>query len=115
MIFWGCLVFCRENRRPKRAKFKIYLSFEDCRASVVALSLGRWWCPPVAGGAGVGLPVVFRGVFPAFWSLCCFVFGALLADMPLFGVFRGFRGFLGCLCGFVWVDVFAWFVWLLCA
>ena len=52
-------MFSRENRRQKRAKFKIYFSFEGCRASVVALSLGRWSCPlgaglPASGPAGVG-------------------------------------------------------------
>ena len=41
----------REFRRQQTAKFKIYLGFEVAWASVVALSLGRWWCPLVAGGA----------------------------------------------------------------
>ena len=52
------------------------------------------------------------GVFPAF---CCFALGALIANMPLFRVFRAFlEGFI-CL---VWVCLswcFAWIVWLLCA
>ena len=30
------------------------------------------------------------GAFPAFWSLSCFGFGGLLADMPLFSFLRGF-------------------------
>lgn len=62
MNFWGCLVFSRENRRLKTAKFKIYLNFEDCKASVVALSLGRWWCPPSAGGQGAAASGVLRCV-----------------------------------------------------
>ena len=50
-IYLLALVFSRDFWRPKRVKFKIYLSFEGAGASVVALSLGRWWCPPSAGGA----------------------------------------------------------------
>ena len=51
-FIWCGLVFSREFGRQETAKFKIYLIFEGCRASVVALSLGRWWCPLVAGGRG---------------------------------------------------------------
>ena len=49
-FLWCGLVFSRENRRRQRAKFKIYFNFEGCRASGVALSLGRWSCPLGAGG-----------------------------------------------------------------
>ena len=45
-------MFSRDFRRQKRAKVKIYLIFEGCRASVGALTLGWWWCPLGAGGAG---------------------------------------------------------------
>ena len=51
-FLWCALVFSRDFRRPNRAKIKIYLIFEGCRASGAALSLGRWWCPLVAGGRG---------------------------------------------------------------
>ena len=47
------------------------------------------------------------GALPAFWSLYGFACGGLLANMPLFGVLRGFlEGFMG----FVWVCV----GWVLC-
>ena len=88
------LVFSRDFRRPKTAKVNIYFSFVGCRASVVALHLGRRWCPLGAGGAGFdGLPW-FSGCFPSLspclLSLCCFCFGVLLANMALFSVLRGF-------------------------
>ena len=89
------LVFSRENRRPKTAKFKIYLIFEGCRASVVALLACRLACPLGAGGQGAGLVLsscgVFRPFLPAFCPLCCFACGGLLANMPLF---RNLRAFL---------------------
>ena len=65
-FLWCALVFSRENRRQQRAKFKIYLRFEGCRASGVALSLGRWWCPLGAGGAGSRASGVLRCVFRPF-------------------------------------------------
>ena len=47
--------------------------------------------------AKIGLMLLRFGVFPAFY---CFALGALLANMPLFRVFRAFlEGFMG----FVWV------------
>lgn len=93
-FFGGCLVFSRENRRPKTAKFKIYLIFEDCRASGVALSLWRWSCPLGAGVQGAGasgvLRCVFRAFLPAFCPLSCFARGGLLANMALFRILRRF-------------------------
>ena len=88
--FWCALVFSRDFRRPKTAKFKIYLSFEACRASVVALSLGRWSCPLVSCGRVSVVVLSFRAVFPAFCPLYCFMFGGLLANMLLFAILRGF-------------------------
>lgn len=55
----------------------------------VVVSTGCRWCRVQ------GLPVVFRGVFPAFCPLSRFAFGGLLAKMPLFRILRGFwRGFV---------------------
>lgn len=91
-----CLVFSREFRRPKRAKFKIYLSFEGAGASVVALHLWRWWCPLVAGGALL-LPLFgcVPSLSPCLLSLSCFACGALHLNMALFRVLRGFlEGFM---------------------
>ena len=51
----------------------------------------------------------------AFCPLCRFVFGALLANMPLFRILRAFWRGLWCLCGFVLFGCFAWLVGLLCA
>ena len=107
-------MFSRENRRPKTAKFKIYLIFEDCRASVVALTLWRWWCPLVAGvpDSGPSGPAIGRlwssgRVFPAFCPLSRFALVGLLANMPLFRVPRAFLGRFGV---FVWVCS----SWVLC-
>ena len=85
-FIWYALVFSRDFRRPKEAKFKIYLSFEGARASVVALLCWRWSCPLGAGGAGAGLPV-FCGVCSVPFSLPFVRFTALLslcwlANMP---------------------------------
>ena len=106
---WCGLVFSRENRRPKTAKFKIYLIFEGCRASVVALSLWRWWCPLgayVQDLSGIqDLPevaLVLWSCVPAFCPLYCFVLVVSLANMPLFRVLRGFLARFGV---FVWVCV----------
>ena len=95
------LVFSRENRRPKGAKFKIYFNFEDCRGSVVALSLGRWRCPPVAGGQALGVVPCFRAVFPAFCLLSCICFPASALKYALFRILRGFLAGFGvrmCVC-----------------
>ena len=73
----------REFRRPKRAKFKIYLDFEGAGASVVALSLGRWWCPLGAGGA---LMLPLFGCVPSLSPCLCplsrFPFLLCLSNMP---------------------------------
>ena len=89
----------RENRRQQTAKFKIYLSFEGAGASVVALSLGRWWCPLGAGGAGCRasgvLRCVFRPFLPAFALFPAFLsyFAFQICPISRFkGVFRGFYG-----------------------
>ena len=47
-------MFSRENRRPKGAKFKIYLNLRIAGAFVLALSLWRWWCPLVQAFEGAG-------------------------------------------------------------
>ena len=82
-IYLLAFVFSRDFRRPKRAKFKIYLDFEVAGASVVALSLGRWWCPLGAGGALL-LPLFGRvpSLFPAFCPLSCFPLLLCLSNMP---------------------------------
>ena len=89
-------MFSREDRRPKTAKFKIYLSFEGAGVSVVALSLGRWWCPLGAGGA---LLLPLFGCVPSLSPYLCplsrFPFLLCLSNMPLFSVFRGFLARFG--------------------
>ena len=98
-----CLVFSREFRRPKRAKFKIYLSFEGAGASVVALHLWRWWCPLVAGGALL-LPLFgcVPSLCPSFvpFLLCLWCITLEYGFISRFkGVFRGFYGADVCLYG----------------
>ena len=102
-------MFSRDFRRQEGAKFKIYFSFEDCRASVVALSLGRWSCPLGAGGRALcgfrtcrRLALVLWSCVPSFCPLSCFVLGASLANVALF---RAFRAFLARSWVFVWVCV----------
>ena len=89
-------MFSREFWRPKGAKSKIYLSFEVAGASVVALSLGRWWWPlvQVVQGARVS-GGVFRPFLPDFCPLSCFMLVASLANMALFRVLRGFLARFG--------------------
>ena len=71
----------------------------------MALSLGRWWCPLGAGGAGfcaILLTLAKMDKIPAFRPLSRFACLGLLANMALFRVLRGF------LAGFmvvVWVCV----------
>ena len=82
----------RDFRRQQTTKFKIYLDFEGAGASVVALSLGRWWCPLGAGGV---LLLPLFGCVPCLLSLCCFACGALHLNMALFRILRGFlEGFM---------------------
>ena len=75
----------------KKGKSEIYFGFEDCRASVVALHLWRWWCLLGAGGA---LLLLLFGCVPslrpAFCPLVCFALLLCLSNMPLFRVLRGF-------------------------
>ena len=72
-FIWCALVFSREFGIPKRAKCKYILNFEGCRASVVALSLGRWRAHWSRGWQGFGASgpagcwlCSSGGVFPAF-------------------------------------------------
>ena len=82
--------------RPKTAKSKIYLDFEVAGASVVALSLGRWWWPLMQVACSCSLSLgVFRPFLPAFCPLSCFMLVASLANMALFRVLRGFLARFG--------------------
>ena len=89
-------MFSRENRRPKRAKFKIYLSFEGARASVVALLCWRWSCPLGAGGQALGACPLLWPCVPCLSSaflLCARCVACKYALVWRFkGVFRGFYG-----------------------
>lgn len=103
-FIWIALVFPRENRRQQTAKFKIYLSFEDCRASVVALSLGRWSCPLGAGGRAFGVVLTFWACPLLWWLVPCFPSWHISSrnrakrgkNEFLFGVSWCFLGNLGC-------------------
>ena len=98
-------MFSRENRRPKRAKFKIYFNFEGYRASGAVLSLGRW-SPFVRSEAcplGAAVQLLWRAlglcwlvpslgrVFRPFWGLSRFACLGLVVNMPLFAILRGFN------------------------
>ena len=98
MIFWGCLVFSREFRRPKRAKTKICFTFgafvvllSSSFVVAVVVSTGCRWCRvqglPVSCGVCslllfalllfpwcIGLKYAlisqFKAVFSGFWGWC---------------------------------------------
>ena len=108
-FFLLAFVFSRENRRPKGAKFKIYLNLRIAGAFVLALSLWRWWCPLVAGDQALwGFRTCQRlrwssgRVFRCFCPLSRFALGALPTNMALFRVLRAFLG--GCPC-WMWVCI----------
>ena len=90
-IYLLAFVFSRDFRRPKRAKFKIYLDFEVAGASVVALSLGRWWCP-LGGRWCAPAPSLWACSvpFPCLCPLYCIVLVGLLANMAILVVFSRF-------------------------
>ena len=52
-------------------------------------------CPLGAGWQAFGACPSFRGVFPAFWLLCCFSCGGLCLNMALFRVLKGFLARFG--------------------
>ena len=102
-------MFSREFGRPKRAKSK------DIFEMWVQSGCRLWLCLPafiVSTGPEVGracrlqdlpeLALVLWSCVPSFCPLSCFVFGGLLANMPLFGVLRAILAGFVCL---VWVCV----------
>ena len=93
----------------KRQKPKIFLKCGRKVGAWDAFPACLSSCPLMAGGRGCSC--YFADVskigqdnagYSAFCPLYCFVFGWLLADMPLFSVLRGFLEGFG---GFVWVCV----------
>ena len=71
--FLVCLGVLSGFSETKKGKSEIYFGFEDCRASVVALHLWRWWC--LLGAGGALLLLLFGCVpslCPAFCPLSCF-------------------------------------------
>ena len=83
-------MFPREFGRPKTAKFNIYLGFEDCWGFRCGSPFGAVVVSIGAGGAGCrGFRWSF-GVFRPFRPLSYFALVGLLANMPLFRIFRGF-------------------------
>ena len=63
--FLGVLGVFSGKSETKRGKSEIYFGFE---ASVVALHLWRWWCPPSAGGA---LLLLLFGCVPSLSPCLC--------------------------------------------
>ena len=95
------LVFSRDFRRPQRAKTKYILKVGAGRAVLVVGCLPAFIVSTCAGlpafeGAGPARGGLwsFGRVFPPFVRFPALSFGGLLANMPLFRIFRGFgRGF----------------------
>ena len=112
-------MFSRDFRRPKTAKFKIYLIFEDCRGfrcgslfGAVVVSTGCRWCRAALAilltlAKMDKSPPISR--FPALRLVCW------LEICLYFAFLGGFDGVLWCLCGFVLPACFAWLVGLLYA
>ena len=106
-FLWCALVFCRENRRPKTAKFKIYLIFEGCRGFRCGSLFGAVVVSTCAGGAGCRASGVQRCVCSVPLSLpfvplllCSRCVGLKYGFIWLFkGVFSGFLLFRVCLLG----------------
>ena len=97
-----CLGVLSGFSETKKGKSEIYFGFEDCRASVVALHLWRWWCPLGAGGA---LLLSLFGCVPSLLSLplpsfllCVWCIAFEYGFISRFkGVFGGFWGADVCL------------------
>ena len=108
-FLWCALVFSREIARPKGAKSKYIFERWVQVVQVSPALLAYLYC--VHLGMWSGNSCYFADVSkigqdsagrPAFCPLYCFAFGALLANMALFRVLRGFSAGFGAL---VWVCV----------
>ena len=98
-------MFSRENRRPKTAKFKIYLIFEGCRGFRCGSLFGA---VVVSTGAGVQAASCYfanvskNGLMPLLLSVSLPCFPAIPAKYALFRVLMAFlAGFVV----FVWVCI----------
>ena len=87
-------MFSRDFGRPKTAKFKIYLSFEDCRGFRCGSLFWAVVVSPGAGGAGsrgFRCPAVCVPSFcPAFCPFAASAFPYQPSNMALFRILRGF-------------------------
>lgn len=98
-FFLLAFVFSRDFGRPKTAKFKIYFNFEafvvllssSFVVAVVVSTCGRW-CRVQGLQVSCG---VFRPFVPAFRPFAASACGALLANMALFRILRGFLAGFG--------------------
>ena len=111
--FLACFGVFSGRSETKNGKSEIYFGFG---AFVVALSLGRWWCPLGVGGVLL-LPLFgcVPSLCPSFvaFQLCLWCIALEYGFISRFkGVFRGFWGADVYLYGF---GVFALIVGLLCA
>ena len=108
-IYLLVFVLPRENRRPKGAKFKIYLGFEGCRGfrcgslfvAVVVSTGGRW-----SGNSCYFADVSKIGQNNARRSAFCLLSRFVLGVLALkYAFIRVLRAFLARFVGFVWVCV----------
>ena len=102
-------MFSRENRRQQTAKFKIYLIFEDCRGfrcgslfGAVVVSTGGRRASSLCYFADVSNIGQDTARCSAFCPLCCFAYGTLHLNMPLFRILRAFSAGFGVV---VWVCI----------
>ena len=99
-------MFSRENRRPKGAEFKIYLSFEDCRGfrcgslfGAVVVSTGCRW----SGNSCYFANVSKNGQNPLLSSAYLLCSRCVVLEYALISRFKGvFRGFYGVCVGLYW-------------
>ena len=90
--FLVCFGVFSERSETKNGKSEIYFGFG---ASVVALSLGRWWCPLVAGGRLLWLVLLSCRV-PCLLSACLLCLWCIASEYGSISRFKGvFREFYG--------------------
>ena len=113
---FSCVCVFSGISETKKGKSEIYFGFGGCRGFrcsspfvAVVVSTECMWCAPAPTLWVCSVPL------PCLCPLSCFAFLLCLSNMTLFRVLRGFWRVLGCGCMFVWVEVFALIVGLLCA
>lgn len=93
-ILFACFCVLSGNWDTERGKKQRYIWKVGAGCGAKWCRMWALWLPAVAchwcRWSGCFLMLCLRGVFPAFFPLSCFAFGALHLNMALFGFLRGF-------------------------